>query len=52
MLATGLAHEIKSPLAALLTATHPAQDVKDKQDAGAKLEKSLQNVVESTTWCD
>lgn len=52
-LATGLAHEIKNPLAALMTAAQAARNVMGKQAvSNDKLEKSLQNVVKSATRCD
>ena len=51
-LATGLVHEINNPLAALQIAVQAALNIKDKQAADGKLERSLQNVVESATRCN
>ena len=51
-LATGLAHEIKNPLAAMLTSAHAAFNLKDKPDEGDKLARSLKNVVDSATRCN
>ena len=51
-LATGLVHEINNPLAALQIAAQAALNIKDKQAADGKLEKSLQNVVESAARCN
>lgn len=51
-LATGLAHEIKNPLAALMTAAQAAQNVKDKQDASDKMGRILQNLLNSATRCN
>ena len=45
-LATGLAHEIKNPLAALMTAAQAAQNVKDGQDTD-----DTPRDVNDLTWC-
>ena len=50
-LTTGLVHEINNPLAALQIAAQAALNIKDKQAADGKLEKSLRNVVESAARC-
>jgi signal transduction histidine kinase len=51
-LATGLAHEMKNPLAAILTSAQAALILKDKASHGEKLAKSLQNMVDSATRCN
>ena len=51
-LATGLVHEINNPLTALQIAAQAALNIKDKQAADGKLEKSLRNVVESAARCN
>ena len=51
-LAAGLVHEINNPLAALQIAAQAALNIKDKRAADDKLERSLQNVVESATRCN
>ena len=51
-LATGLAHEIKNPLAAILTSAQAARNLKDRPDSDEKLKQSLQNVVDSAMRCN
>ena len=47
----GLAHEINNPLAALVTSSHAAINLKRKPGEEAKLERCLQNIVQSVTRC-
>ena len=51
-LSAGLAHEIKNPIAALLTSAQAALNTKDRPDGGDRLERSLRNIAASAERCN